>query len=163
MKPKDFTFKENPMINLPPSRFFQTQFISNIYGSVSVNIFFIWNNSCIVFKSWKIELFDWFLSCRLGKHLCDQLAYLHMKYKYTDDDMVKGYILEAFRKYFLLHLLTGYPQWYFSMKLVKKFFWIFLSCGNLLSVILYQNALKSSLLVYKWYKNHIMSFKVGLC
>ena len=54
-------------------------------------------------------------------------------------------------------------QWYFSMKLVKKFFWIFLSCGNLLSVILYQNALKSSLLVYKWYKNHIMSFKVGLC
>jgi hypothetical protein len=56
-----------------------------------------------------------------------------------------------------------YAQWYFSMKLVKNFFWIFLSCGNLLSVILYQNALKSSLLVYKWYKNHIMSFKVGLC
>ena len=56
-----------------------------------------------MFKSWKIELFDWFLSCRLGKHLYDQLAYLHMKYKYTDDDMVKGYILEAFKKYFLLY------------------------------------------------------------
>ena len=51
-----------------------------------------------MFKSWKIELFDWFLSCRLGKHLYDQLAYLHMKCKYTDDDMVKGYILEAFKK-----------------------------------------------------------------
>ena len=51
---------------------------------------------------------------------------------------------------------TNYTQWYFSMKLVKNFFGFFLSCGNLLSVILYQNALKSSLLVYKWCKNHIV-------
>ena len=70
----------------------------------------------------------------------------------------------AWVKMFLrLRWLVSGTQWYFSMKLVKKIFWIFLSCGNLLSVILYQNALKSSLLVYKWYKNHIMSFKVGLC
>ena len=29
-----------------------------------------------------------------------------MKYKYTDDDMVKGYILEAFKKYYI-YILTG--------------------------------------------------------